>query len=60
MADKKAGDTKKGQGTEVRVFAKDAVNQTITLPSAEKPAEPPKRKGQGPEKTISAPDSEKK
>ena len=59
MAEKKAGDANKGRKTETRVFAKDAVNQTVTLPSAEKPAKPPKGKSQGTEKNISGPGSEK-
>ena len=59
MADKKAGDAGKGRDTEIRIFAKDAVNQSISLPGAEKPAKPPKGKSQRTEKSISGPDSEK-
>ena len=44
MAEKDTAKNKSGQGTEVRVFAKDAVNQTTTLPSAETPAKPPSGK----------------
>ena len=42
-----------------RINMDQPVNQTVTLPSAEKPAEPPKGKGQGTGKIVSAPDSEK-
>ena len=41
-----------------RINMDQPVNQTVTLPSAEKPAEPPKRQGQGSGKKGSAPASE--
>lgn len=48
MADKRSEKSKDDRvHTGRRIDMDQPVNQTITLPSAEKPAKPPKGKGQG-------------
>ena len=55
MADKASDDGKTIRRlTSRRINMDQPVNQTVTLPSAEKPAEPPKRQGQASGKKGSA------
>ena len=61
MADKRKEERKPPRvPTGRRIDMDPPVNQTVTLPSAEKPATPPKGKGQGTKKGSSTEQGEQK